>query len=116
MKLQPHQRSLLVIIAGFGLLYLLWRSWWLLIPLPLAVAGLLMPGLGALLHRGWMQLAHLLGYINSRIILTVLFFLVLTPVACLSRLFRRKNHPQAAGTNFITRNHLFTKADLEHPW
>ncbi|MEX2261714.1 MAG: SxtJ family membrane protein [Bryobacteraceae bacterium] len=40
-------------------------------------------------HRRWMQLALLLGWVNSRIILTLTFFGFITPIGFLSRLFGR---------------------------
>ena len=36
-------------------------------------------------HRGWMTLAHVLGAINSRIILSVLYFLIITPIGRIVR-------------------------------
>lgn len=116
MKQQSHQRSLWVMIAGFGLLYLIWRSYWLLAPVPLAAVGMLYAPFGKWVHQRWMQLAQLLGYVNSRILLTLLFFLILTPVAALARIFRQNKKQPNIHSNFVTRNHIFTKTDLEHPW
>jgi hypothetical protein len=46
----------------------------------LAIAGALMPSVAAWFHRGWMRLAEGLGYVNTRIILAVVFYGVLTPM------------------------------------
>jgi len=35
----------------------------------------------------WMKLGHVLGYVNSRIILGILFFLVMTPIGLVRRRF-----------------------------
>jgi hypothetical protein len=40
-------------------------------------------------HRGWMALGHALGWINTRILLGVVFFLVVTPMGAVARLFWR---------------------------
>ena len=37
--------------------------------------------------RGWMKVGHALGWVNSRIILSVLFFGVVLPLGLLMRLF-----------------------------
>lgn len=37
----------------------------------------------------WMKLAHALGWINTRLILTALFYLVFTPIALIIRLMRK---------------------------
>jgi signal transduction histidine kinase len=48
--------------------------------------GLLAPSLLAPVHRYWMLAGGLLGWVNQRIILTIVFFVVLTPLAMLMRL------------------------------
>ena len=40
-------------------------------------------------YRVWMLAGHGLGWINTRIILTLLFYVVFTPVSLLMRLFHR---------------------------
>ena len=37
----------------------------------------------------WMRLAFILGWINTRLLLCIIFYLVFTPVAIASRLFRK---------------------------
>jgi len=44
-------------------------------------AGLIYPRSLTKFHRLWMTLGHYLGFVNTRIILSVVFFLVITPVA-----------------------------------
>ena len=53
----------------------------------LLALGLVAPGLVLTIRRGWMAFAAVLGWVNSRIILSVLFFGVLTPISLLRRLF-----------------------------
>lgn len=38
-------------------------------------------------HIGWMKFAFVLGWINTRILLGVFFYLILTPIGLLMRLF-----------------------------
>ena len=33
------------------------------------------------LYKAWMKFAHLLGWVNTRIILTLVYFLIMTPLA-----------------------------------
>ena len=40
-------------------------------------------------YRGWMRVGEALGWINTRILLTLVFFLVVTPIGLLMRLFGR---------------------------
>jgi hypothetical protein len=54
----------------------------------LTVPGLIAPSLLGPVQRTWMALAHALGYVNTRIILSALFYLVVTPIGLMLRLFR----------------------------
>ena len=40
-------------------------------------------------YRAWMRLAELLGWINTRILLILIFYLVVTPIGLVMRIFRR---------------------------
>jgi len=55
----------------------------------LLIMGLLLPALARRFHILWMQLAGILGYINSRILITVMFYGMMTPVGLVQRLFGR---------------------------
>lgn len=42
--------------------------------------------LGKFLYKGWMVFAHALGWVNTRILLVLFFFLIITPVALFMRM------------------------------
>jgi hypothetical protein len=73
-------------------------SWWRGHELPprvlwtlaglLIVPGALYPAILGPVQHAWMAFATVLGHINTRIILTVLFYLVMTPIGMILRLFR----------------------------
>jgi hypothetical protein len=67
----------------------------------------------------WMRMVRVLGWISNRILLSVVYLLVLLPVA-LYRRMRNKDKltyfDKAATSNFISRDHPFTKEDLEKMW
>ena len=72
-------------------------SWWRGHELPprvlatlgvaLLVPGLVFPSLLGPVQRAWMGLAMVLGHVNTRIILTVVYYAVMTPVGLVMRLF-----------------------------
>ena len=72
---------LLPAIAGHG-----FREWTLWIGFPVFVLGLISPDLLKSPYEMWMKLGHLLGWLNSRIILSVVYILVLLPIALIMRL------------------------------
>ncbi len=55
----------------------------------LSLIGLFIPKLAKLFHRGWMRFAFALGYINSRILLTLIYLILFVPYGIVSRLFGR---------------------------
>ena len=55
----------------------------------LVLAGLLLPAVARRFHVLWMTLAAALGYVNSRVLLTLMFYAVFTPYGFVSRLFGR---------------------------
>lgn len=52
----------------------------------LVLGGAFAPFLIRPLQRAWMMLAVLLGFVMTRVILALLFFLVLTPIALIARI------------------------------
>lgn len=38
------------------------------------------------LYKAWMKFAHALGWVNTRIILSLVYFLIFTPIALIFRL------------------------------
>lgn len=67
----------------------------------LMVFGAVLPTLLRPLHRVWMGLAFVLGFVMTRVILTVAFFAMFAPVGLFFRLIRRdalhqKPDPEAA--------------------
>ena len=55
----------------------------------LILIGLVSPGASRIFHHGWMRFAGALGYVNSRILLSLMFYLVFTPYGLVMRLFGR---------------------------
>ncbi len=72
---------LLPTIAGHG-----FRAWTLFVGGSVFVLGLKAPRLLHFPYKGWMALGHALGWINSHIILCLVFIIVLQPIALVMRL------------------------------
>ncbi|UCE24589.1 MAG: hypothetical protein JSU74_00635 [Candidatus Zixiibacteriota bacterium] len=54
------------------------------------VLGLAVPILLWPIHKVWMSLAIVLGWVMTRLILAVLFYLVFTPIGLVARIFGKK--------------------------
>jgi hypothetical protein len=74
---------------------------WLLVPgVSLVFLGMFGPKVLRYVYIGWMSLALVLGFVVSHVILTLFFFLVISPIGLVARLagkdfLRRKLEPQA---------------------
>ncbi len=62
------------------------RTWTLWIGVPGLLIGFTAPRLLHYPYKGWMLLGHVLGWINSHIILGLVFIFVLQPIAYIMRL------------------------------
>ena len=63
------------------------RFWTLWVSIPTLLIGLHSPRILQKPYQAWMRLGYLLGYLNSRIILGIVFIVVLQPIAFVMRLF-----------------------------
>jgi hypothetical protein len=54
-----------------------------------AISTLAAPKTLAPVYRVWMRFAEVLGWINTRVLLILIFYLVVTPIGLMMRIFRR---------------------------
>jgi hypothetical protein len=66
------------------------RFFFLSIGLIFILAGLFAPKVLRYLNRSWMTLAIVLGWIMTRVILSVLFYIVITPIGLIARISGKK--------------------------
>jgi hypothetical protein len=69
----------------------------------------------------WLGLSHLIGAVVSRILLSIVFFLVVTPIGWLRRLsgsdsLKLRAFKASQDSVMLRRNHKFVAADLERPY
>jgi len=83
----------------------------------LVLIGLFVPVAARAFHRFWMGLASILGYVNSRILLSLLYYGLFTPVGLVRRLIGRdplKRRGSAQSSYWITREYTRqTKNEFE---
>jgi hypothetical protein len=109
----------LVISTGLLVLYFVLH---MKVFIPLAVLigaiGIFIKPLAVLIATLWIKLGELMGFISSKIILTVAFFVFLLPIATLYRLIKKdalglKNTKASYWTN---RQVNFSPKDLDNIW
>ena len=97
MKSYRVERNFGLIVGGvFTLLGVWWlyrgkflsvAEWAVMLGLALMIFGLIFPKALVYPNRAWMALAEVLAFISTRIILGLVFFLVVTPIGMIKRLF-----------------------------
>ena len=65
----------------------LFRTWTFWISIPSLIIGILRPGLLFYPYKVWMSLGLALGWINSHVILGLVYFIVLLPIALIMKIF-----------------------------
>lgn len=120
MQSQDRYKTILVIVTGF-----LAIAWIFKIPVLVSIAlgvgavSIFIPPAARAIEWAWFKIALALGWINSRILLSVIYFVFLMPLAWVSRLFTKDPlalKREGRSTLFVTRDHLYTGKDLENIW
>jgi hypothetical protein len=112
----------LVLIFGLLLPWIwdkAWPAWPWIAAAAFAGTGLALPQALKLFYILWMKIGHVLGWINTRIILGVVFFVLFAPLALLFRLFghdpmRRKL--EHAATSYREPSHHLPRERMEKPF
>jgi hypothetical protein len=82
--------------------------WWLVAAAAMACVSFAAPSVLAPLNRLWMRFALLLAYVINPIVLTLLFYAVMTPYGLLTRILGksvlRKDFDKGAGTYWLERD------------
>ena len=89
------------------------------VALTLLIVGLFIKPLAAQISKGWLKFAEVLGTFNSKLILSLTFYLFLTPIAYLFRVFTKNPlmlKTENAASFYTERNHTYSGADLEKMW
>jgi hypothetical protein len=73
-----------LIVRGEGI-----RLWAAVLGSLLVVLGLLLPGRLGPIYKAWMAIGHVLGWINTRIILGVMYYALFTPLGLAMRVWRK---------------------------
>lgn len=86
----------------------------------LLVVMLFIKPLATVIAAGWLKFAGMIALVNTKVLLTVVFFLLLTPVAVLFRIFTRNplrlKAEKELSSYYTEHDHLYTGDDLDKMW
>jgi len=113
-------KTVLTIVIGFLIIYVIIKSTIVLwIAVSIGVLGLLSSFLALKIQDIWLGLSKILSGIIPPILLSIIFYVILFPVALLSRFFEQKDPLQLKQTNkhlFKKVNKTFSKESFEKTW
>ena len=112
-------RNILVLIAGFCVLHLLFGGVvYLAFALTILFFSASSEKLAVFIERAWLVIGEKLGHINSAILLFFIYYFILTPIAFMSGIGKKDPlQLRAPGkSNFIFKHHKYSDSDLKNPW
>jgi hypothetical protein len=117
----PSELETLGVLSAFFLILnvVTHRQAFVYVALALLLVALFVKPLARMISRAWMKFAEILGTFNSKLILSLAFFLFLTPLALLYRVFNKNPlslKPDRSDSLYVTRDHVYSKADFEKMW
>jgi hypothetical protein len=120
---EKELETILTICVALVVIFLLSKQhhkYWLTISVVLGLTGMFSKYLTSKIAWAWMKLSEGMGAVTSKIILSIIFFVFLFPIAMLSRLFGSKSSLQLkkpeGDSYYFMRNHKFEAKDLENVW
>lgn len=119
MKSNPD-KTILTLILGFGVLYLFTdQVFWVYTMIALAGIAVFFPFLAKKIEWVWFKIAELLGAVVPKVLLTIVFYGLLFPIALMRRWLTKKDPlmiRRKYSTSFRQVNKKFSKEDLINPW
>lgn len=114
------EKTVLIITVGFLVLfYLSKQNAFLYVALGVGLLGAISTFLAEQIDWIWTKIGWVLSFIVPNIIMTIIFYLVLTPTAFLSRIFGKKDAMDLKNTSeslWKSKNTPFSKESFEKPW
>lgn len=125
-NLQPTPKELRqfgLVVGGMVTVIGLWplvfrsespRLWAMILGGLLIVLGAVVPRSLKQVHHGWMKVGHVLGSINTRIILSIIYYLLITPMGLVMRLIGKDSMHRAFAQNADTYRILRVPRPRQH--
>ena len=119
--MQKVYRNVLVLIAGFCVLHLVFKEKtvaFLVVAIAVLVLSAISEKAAILIEKSWLWFGENAGRVNAAVLLFLIYYLILTPIAFLSRIGSKDPLKLKAPrkSNFVFKQHKYAAKDLENPW
>ena len=96
-------------------------NWLTVAAMTVLVLVMTWPSLFKPLARIWFGFSHILGGVVSKVLLTIVFFVVVTPIGLIRKVFgadpmKLSIWKKSTDSVLVDRNHSYTKEDIEKPY
>jgi len=120
MKKAKTYETILVITTGFVILYLLTKALpFIIIALGISVLSLISSFIADKIEWLWMKLSEGMGYVSSKVILCIVFFIFLLPLSLIYKIFNKdvlNIKKRDRSSIYIERNHKYQAKEMENVW
>lgn len=118
---QAKDSGMALVLIGLLLLLFLKDITYLYIAIGLHIINMIWPVLFKPFAKVWFGLSHLLGTVMSKLILTIVFYIVVFPMGRVLKLtgkdsLKMKAFKKSTTSVFTDRSHTYTKEDLAKPY
>lgn len=120
-KAQSKDTGLAMILILLLLSYFTLNPLFYILAIPVLLLVMIVPTWFYPLAIVWFGISSLLGTIMSTIILTVVYFVIVVPIAVIRKMagidtLKLRQFKKGTETVMLIRNHIYTKADIEKPY
>lgn len=120
-KEQSKDSGLAILLILLLLGYFTENTIYFKITLPVILAIMIVPGWFRPFGIFWFTFSHLIGIVMSKILLSVIFFVVVVPVAFMRKLFgidslQLRQFGKSNESVMYVRDHRFLRKDIEKPY
>lgn len=119
MTIEKGLETIIVLALALLIAYLSFDAIWFLYgSLALLIMSILSKKVTIGIAKLWFSFSYYLGMVMNFVIMFLVFYLILTPLAFFQRLSGKNQiHKKHEGESyFYKRNHIYTAKDIEKPW
>lgn len=117
MERTKHLETIVVLVLALIIMHMAWlKPWMLWAAIALGAIGVFMPWVAGKIHWAWMKLAHAMGYVMSKVMLTLVYSLVVVPMGFFAKKKITMRLKSGTTSYFKERNYTYKKEDLENVW